>query len=177
MKSESLQWQDILNILNLALSKMDIKGIEVVRNYQPAKGNFNSPHLLVHRLFTNSIAYLSEKTVIEQGKPKKIMKEIQEIHYQIDAVKKAEPGNTSALTAFDVARLIKLWLNGSEAGAYIRSLGYGNLRAGDIRQPDFINETDVWETNPNFDLILICENDFKTDGKIIGGFMSDIKRI
>lgn len=177
MKTEAMQWRDILNILNLALSEMNVQGVSVFRSYQPSKGHFPRPHLLVHRLFTKSIAYVGEKTVIEEGKPKKILKEIQEIHYQIDAIKKAEPGNTEALTAFEIARLVKLWLNSPGGGAYIRRLGYGNLRAGDIRQPDFINETDVWETNPNFDLILICENDFKTDGKIIGGFMSDIKRI
>lgn len=177
MKTEAMQWRDILNILNLALSEMNVQGVSVVRNFQPSKGHFPRPHLLVHRLFTKSIAYVGEKTLIENGAPVKILKEIQEIHYQIDAIKKAEPGNTEALTAFEIARLVKLWLNSTGGGAYIRSLGYGNLRAGDIRQPDFINENDVWETNPNFDLILICENDFKTDGKIIGGFMSDIKRI
>lgn len=177
MKTEAIQWRDILNILNLALLKMNIKGVNVVRSYQPSKGHFPRPHLLVHRLFTDSIAYVGEKTIIENGAPVKILKEIQEIHYQIDAIKKAEPGNTEALTAFEIARLVKLWLNSPGGGAYIRSLGYGSLRAGDIRQPDFLNENDVWETNPNFDLILICENDFKTDGKIIGGFLSDIKRI
>lgn len=177
MKTEATQWQDILSILNVALSKMGIAGVSVVRNYQPTKGNFNRPYLMVHRLFTNSIAYVGSKTTIENGEAKKTLKEIQEIHYQIDSIKKAEPGNTAALTAFDIARLVKLWLNSAEGGAYIRNLGYGNLRAGDIRQPDFINENEVWETNPNFDLILICENDFKTDGKVIGGFLSDIKRV
>lgn len=177
MKTEAIQWRDILKILNFALSEMNVQGVSVVRNFQPSKGHFPRPHLLVHRLFTKSIAYVGEKTLIENGAPVKILKEIQEIHYQIDAIKKAEPGNTEALTAFEIARLVKLWLNSTGGGAYIRSLGYGNLRAGDIRQPDFINENDVWETNPNFDLILICENDFKTSGKIIGGFEGGIKGV
>lgn len=77
-----------------------------------------------------------------------------ETHFQVSALVIQDPANLSLPTASDVVNYMKQYINGRACLAQLKASGVGILRVVDIRNPYFKDDREVYEANPNFDVIL-----------------------
>jgi hypothetical protein len=77
-----------------------------------------------------------------------------ETHFQVSALVIQDVTNLSLPTASDVVNYMKQYINSRACLAQLKAAGVGILRITDIRNPYFKDDREVYEANPNFDVIL-----------------------
>lgn len=157
-KTENEIWADVLRFINTALTANAVSGWTVTRSYQPTKGTLKSPYILVQRLNNRTLGFQQSHIREITGNEELLNeenKEIQEITFQIDAIKRRIPGERGELTSSDVLAKLRLWFNSSDGIKTIRADNYNIYPVKRINEPYFETSDDVFEFNPNLELVLI----------------------
>lgn len=74
--------------------------------------------------------------------------------FQVTPLVIQNPSDLSIPTPSDVAHLLKQFLNARATLDTFRAAGVSVLRITDVRNPKFKDERDLFEANPNFDVVL-----------------------
>jgi hypothetical protein len=77
-----------------------------------------------------------------------------ETTFQVSAQAIQDPEVLSVPTASDIVNYMKLYINSRANQAYFKAQGVAGLRITNIRNPAFKDDRDVFEFNPNFDVVL-----------------------
>lgn len=154
---------DLISLLNTALKKLGTTEFTVLQSYQPTKGNFNRPYLLVHRLNDTYIGQLQQNSVDSRNSG-----QLKQASFQIDAYKKRLPTDpVEELTSGDVLEFVRNWLMSDSAQKLLREKGYNVFRVGQLNQNYFETETDTFQINPNFTLDLAYKQTYAEETSVI----------
>ena len=147
-----------------------ITGWSVLQNYQPTKGNYNRPYVLVHKLSETPIGQLQVCSFNPTNGG-----QIFQLTYQLDAVCFRKPSDTAeTLTSTDVLKQIRNWFMSDAAAQALRQAGYNVFRIGQIVTPPFLTETDTFQINPNFTLDLVYKQQYEQEISAITSAVENI---
>lgn len=165
---ENQIWTDLIGFINTAMT--GITGWSVLQNYQPTKGNYNRPYVLVHKLSETPIGQLQVCSFNPTNGG-----QIFQLTYQLDAVCFRKPSDTAeTLTSTDVLKKIRNWFMSDAAAQALRQAGYNVFRIGQIVTPPFLTETDTFQINPNFTLDLVYKQQYEQEISAITSAVENI---
>lgn len=171
MITENQVITDLIVFIKIALTKLQVSGWLVLQNYQPTKGNIETPYILIHKLTNVFIGQLQQNSVDETKSG-----QLKQASFQIEAYKKRLPTDTAAtITGGDALEFIRNWFMSDEAQKILRKKGYNVFRVAQLENPYFETETDTWEVAPHFVLDLAYKQTYaqktsvitSADGKLI----------
>lgn len=146
----------------IALIKTGLDGYAdwpVLQSYQPTKGHYARPYILLHRLGETLIGQMQ----VCSFKPENGGQIVQST-WQIDAVRYASVNDdTATIGAGDVLKRLRNWFMSDAAAQALRQAGYNVLRIGQIATPPFLTETDTFQINPNFTLDLVYKQNYEQE--------------
>lgn len=160
-KNENQIWADVSTLLRSALAYWNITGWELAREYQPTKGNFLPPVLLLQLLETRPAGTVQQRYEKQEDELVKENSQLEEWTFQVDALKPRRPGQTQEETSLDVLSKLRMWFNGSEGVNEIWKMGYNSLLVNVAQVPFFLTENDVFEMHPNLKLHLFLQQSDK----------------
>lgn len=172
MITENQVMIDLIGFINAALKKLNVTGWSVLQSFQPTKGNYPQPYILVHKLSNTFVGQLQQNSVDSTKSG-----QLKQATFQIEAYKKRLPTDTyQTLTGGDVLEYVRNWFMGDAAQKALRAKGYNVLRVDGIVNPQFETETDTWQISPNFTLDLMYKQTYSeetssitsADGILIG---------
>lgn len=165
---ENQIWTDLIGFINTAMT--GITGWSVLQNYQPTKGNYNRPYVLVHKLSETPIGQLQVCSFNPTNGG-----QIFQLTYQLDAVCFRKPSDTEeTLTSMDVLKQIRNWFMSDAAAQTLRQAGYNVFRISQIVTPPFLTETDTFQINPNFTLDLVYKQQYEQEISAITSAVENI---
>lgn len=134
----------------------------VLQNYQPSQqGAPTAPAIYFEKLFDLeygypivTYAYVPPVEPAVQGTYTQTEVQWVESTFQVSAQSIQDPTNLTIPTASDIVNYMKLYINSRAAMALFKTQGVGTLRVRDIRNPKFKDDRDIFEANPNFDVVL-----------------------
>lgn len=155
----------VLSVLNGQLADVGLTGTVIVKAYQDVRNGIEASPLTTQ---TKS-AYLVKLHDKRDGFPREdytwdntnhveVRTQTQVYHstFQLTALAVQIPGNTSQLTASDVANLLVAILQNQETMALLQAQGVGILNSiTDIRNTYFLDDRDRYEASPSFDFTLV----------------------
>lgn len=146
---------DLIGFIKSALA--NFPEWEVLQSFQPTRGNYRRPYVLLHRLTETFIGQLQRNSFApEKGG------QIIQTTWQIDAVRYAQiTDGPETLTAGDVLKLIRNWFMSDTAAVALRAKGYNVLRVGEIITPPIDTENETWQILPNLTLDLIYKQTYE----------------
>ena len=172
MITENKVFTDLIGFINTAIAKLGVTGWAVLQSYQPTKGNYPQPYILVHKLNNVFIGQLQQNSVNNAKSG-----QLKQVSFQIDAYKKRLPTDTAdTLTGGDVLEFVRNWFMSDAAQVSLRQKGYNVFRCGEIINAQFETEMDTWQIAPNFTLDLTYKQTYieetssitSADGTLIG---------
>lgn len=154
----------ILQVLNAQLADVGLAGTVIVKAYQPVRqGVEASPGYEPTRS-----GYLTKLTDTRDGSPREayVWDEVNQVEtrtqttvihstFQLTTLAVQVPGNTTQLTASDVANLLSAVLQNQYTIHLFQQQGVGILNITDIRNPYFIDDRNNYEASANFDFVLV----------------------
>ena len=163
---------DLIALIKIPLGDLKLSDWAVLQNYQPTKGNYPGPYILVHRLPTTYIGQLQQNSVDNTKSG-----QLKQASFQLDAYKKRLPTDTAdTLTGGDVLEYIRNWFMGDKAQKELRKKNYNVFRVGQMNQNYFETDTDTFQINTNFVLDLAYKQTYaeatsvitSADGTLVG---------
>lgn len=156
-KTENQIWADLNDLLTEALAYWNIEGWQIARSYQPTKGNFPPPILLL-RLMSSGPVGTEERTYhILDDELIRRSKLWENWIFRVEAIKKRIPGKPERTTSLDVLGCIRQWFNAPEGAEAVRKLGYNALLVNISPVPEFLTDSEVYEVAPYIELNLFLQ--------------------
>lgn len=174
--AENQIWSDMHDFLLAALAYWGVAGWTVTRDFQPTKGNFNAPYLLIHRLFNTTNGTLQQYDRVEDGALMHETAQLEEITFQVDAVKFRRPGYPQDATSADVLNKIRLWFNGPGVDV-LKNKQYSAFLVKQVNEPFFETENDTFEKNPNLQIELVVRQSDKRPEPSVESWNPTIKGV
>lgn len=156
-KNENQLWADMKNLLLKGLNYWSIENWEIARSYQPTKGNFRLPVLLINLLSSNPIGAIEQHYKKNNGELERENSQREEWVFRIEAIKRRVPNQPQELTALDVLSKLRMWFNGPDGVESIWAMGYNSLLVRLAEVPSFLTEDDVFEMHPNLEIHLFLQ--------------------
>lgn len=176
-KSENQIWADIMTLINGGLAYFNITGWTVRQGQLPTKTTVNKPTIYIDRITSRRYGWQKKKDYVENGQMKHKESYIQELRFQVSSIKKRNVEIIDNMTSADVSNYLVSYLSSTYGLKVIRDLGYQPLRTVDVGEPAFINDSDNYEKNPNFDISLYLVQDIIKDENGIKDFTINIERV
>lgn len=176
MRTDSDLFTDVIAIINQALVDLDETTWTIKRSGQPILtiDKITTPLITIDMISAPRYGWQHQQHIINEDAMQ--CKELfyQDFNFQVTAFKSLKMTGTTA-----AGIIIKLasWLNAEIGCAFIRKLGYGIERITEIRTGFFVNETDVFEKNPNFDFRLNCLQEIMFDEESVIQALAKVERI
>lgn len=147
---------DLKALIETALVAKGITGWLVGQNFSPVQGHFTQPVLVMHRVRNEQYGAVGQYYSVTNDKLYLQTREINEVTFQIDALKPRDlAGTSSTWEANDVINAIRSWMSGPFGTKEIRSKGYAlaeKIRV--VEEPTFVDENEAFEYNPNMQVKL-----------------------
>lgn len=166
MRTDSDLFTDVVSILNNALMALGESGWTVKRGGQPiiTVDKITTPLVIVDMISAPRYGWQHRQYVVKDNQMTTKELFYQDFNFQVTAFKSLKMSGT---TASGVIIKLSSWLNSEVGCEFIRSLGYGIERITEIRTGFFVNDTNVFEKNPNFDFRLNCLQEIEFDQKSV----------
>ncbi len=128
----------------------------VVQKDEPTvQGTPTAPTIFFEKLFdvaygwahSDNIPDLASKTFAE------IDTQVYETHFQISALVIQDPSDLTRPTASDVCNYMKQYLAHRTVTAQFSTQGLGVLKVSEVRNPFAIDDRNMFEANPSFDIV------------------------
>lgn len=154
----------ILTVLNGQLADVGLAGTVIVKAYQDVREGveaspLNAPTKSAYltKLFDKRDGFPREDYIWDDINEIEVRTQLQLYHstFQLSALAVQTPGNTTQLTASDVANLIAALLQNANTMRLFQAQGVGILAITDIRNPYFLDDRDRYEASPSFDFTLV----------------------
>lgn len=168
-KTENNIWVDMIALLNQALAAKDITDMTVMRANQPFDVTKKSV-VLISRINSSRYGWRGRKNKVINSQMTHIENYFQELQFQITVLKQAKINDIEDLTATDIANKLVDYLLSNKGLESLRGLGYMPLRITRVREPTFVNETDNYQVNPNFDLICYIQQEIDDTENVVDGY-------
>lgn len=161
----------ILSVLNAQLASVGLTGTTIVKAYQsvrqgvvPSPGYSPTTSGYLVKLFDKLDGFPDEGYVWDATNQVEAHTQTQLYHsvFQLTALAIQVPGNTTQLTASDVANLLVGILRKPHTMQLLQAQGVGILDITEVRNPYFLDDRDRYEASPNFDFTLV-HNQVLTD--------------
>lgn len=166
----------MIALLNEAVSAKSITDMTVMRANQPFDVTKKSA-VLISRIQSNRYGWRGRKSKIINSVMKHVENYYQELQFQITVLKKSKLDDLTDLTATDIANKLVDYLESNSGLAKLRQLGYMPLRITNVREPTFVNETDNYQINPNFDLVCYVQQEINDTENVVDGYDFNLKGV
>lgn len=128
----------------------------VVQKDEPTtQGTPTAPTIFFEKLF--DVAYGWAHTENTPNIPAKTFAEtdtqVYETHFQISALVIQDPNDLTIPTASDVCNYMKQYLAHRTITAQFAAQGLGVLKVSEVRNPYFLDDRNMFEANPSFDIV------------------------
>jgi hypothetical protein len=167
----------------IALAGWDVV---VIQGYQPTQqGVPSKPTVSFEKLFDHEYGWpMSSEYVLDSTTPpgqtlpdfSQFEQQWVESTFQVTSLSIQDPTDLSIPTPSDIAHQLKLYMNARQTIWKFQKDDVAILRVTDIRNPKFEDDRDLFEANPNFDVILQHKRElvFKTPGsnEVIGDIIA-----
>ena len=157
-KTENDIWTDVIALLNEALTAKSITGMTVMRSFQPTDVTGKNL-VLINRISSKRYGWRGRHNKVINNVMTHIEKYFQEMRFQISVLKMINLADVTETTASDIANMLIDYLLSDKGLKSLRSKGYMPIRVVDVRIPSFVNQTDNYQLNPNFDLICTIQQE------------------
>ncbi len=146
----------------IALAGWDVV---VLQSYQPTQeGVPSKPTVIFEKLSDHEYGWpMSSEYVLESLTPppgqtlpdfSQYDKQWVESTFQVSALSIQDVNDLTIPTPSDIAHQLKLYMNARQTIWKFAQSGVSILRVTDIRNPKFEDDRDLFEANPNFDVVL-----------------------
>ena len=163
IKTENQIWADLRKLITLGLAKFGIEGWQIRQLQQPVKITTLQPTVFMAKLNAPRIGCQYSKKEVVDGSLMRTEKFIQEIRFQISALKKRIPAVVDDFTSSDALNALISWFMSRDGLSAIRALGYNTYRVGRLEEPFFIDDSDTYERNPYFEFSLIVNQSYSEE--------------
>lgn len=168
-KTENDIWTDVIALLNEALTAKSITGMTVMRSFQPTDVTGKNL-VLINKISSKRYGWRGRHNKVVNQVMTHIEKYFQEMRFQISILKMINLADITETTASDIANMLIDYLLSDKGLQSLRSKGYMPIRVVDVRNPSFINQTDNYQFNPNFDLICTIQQEIVENQNVVDGY-------
>ena len=175
-KTENNIWEDMISLLNEALSAKNISGMTVMRAFQPTDVTGKNL-VLINKVSSKRYGWIGRHNKIIDGEMQYVEDYFQEMRFQISVLKKINLKDSTDITAEDIANMLIDYLLSNEGLQNLRSQGYMPIRIIDVRNQNFINQNDNYQFNPNFDFVCTIKQVIVKNQAIIDGCSFSLKGV
>lgn len=134
----------------------------VVQKRQPTQEGIPTQNtLFFEKLFDHeygwpgmSSEYVAPTAPATQGTYAKAEKQWVETTFQVSALAIQDPSDLSVPTASDIVNFAKRYINSRPVIYALKPVGVSILRVSEIRNPSFTDDRELFESSPNFDVVL-----------------------
>lgn len=147
----------VTNVLPAIQATSGLSGVKLARNFQSRQqGASNSPYVYFLKLSDKRYGHVYRKDEFDVLSGDFTHTEIQvyESIYQFSAWVPQNPENTTALTESDILNTVSGIMQSDAIIAAFRAQDVGILRVTDVRNPYIVDERDLYEAVPSFDVTL-----------------------
>ena len=155
-KTENQIYADFIMLGRKALDNFGVKGWQFRQLKQPFKYIALKPTVFLSVLNYNQLGrqyrrrFRADEGITRQNLAKK------EVRIRFGAARRGlAPDNRATYNSLDVLEFIRAFQQSEEGIIYLSSLGYAPYRADEIRQQDFINDSDDYEFLPYFECVYL----------------------
>lgn len=147
----------LIGALNHGFKQRGLGNITILRSHQPkAQKRPQSPFVQLAKLSDTPIGQPFKSNIFCPHQDDYLHREIQilETSYKISCFVRENPSDEKGLTASDLCVMAASILAHDDALESMGKQGVRPMRFGPVLNPQFENETGVYEANPCFDLVL-----------------------
>ena len=179
IKSENQIYADIVQLINTALTNLNIKGWQVLQLKQPIKLTNIQPTIYVTYTTTNQRGwqYRSYSTSVSGYQKTEHQKE--ELLVQISALRRRTINDSvNTLNSKDILKYLRMYLLDINKGLKdLKNLGYSIYQPSEIQSPDFFDDSDNFEFMPFFNVTFIIEQTLNSPQTVIDDYTLQIRRV
>lgn len=168
-KTENDIWADMVTLLNDALTAKSITGMTVMRSFQPIDVTGKNL-VLINKISSKRYGWRGRHDKVINNTMKHIEKYFQEMRFQVSVLKAINLADINETTAEDIANMLIDYLLSDKGLKKLRSKGYMPIRIVDVRNPTFVNQTDNYQFNPNFDIICTIQQEIVEGQDVIDAY-------
>lgn len=158
---DSQQIQSFLPLINSGLVSQGYTGVSVLQNYQPTmQGAYTGPTVYFFKVSDYRYGFLGRSDTWDSIN--KVMvhteKQWRETIWQFSAFVTADLTNVNSYTASDLCNVVAQILASDSVRIALQNDGFGQYRIGQVRNPYFTDERDLYESFPSFDFTLCFQD-------------------
>lgn len=170
----------IIQVINASLAAQSITGVTVRQSYQPTQqGTPSGPSLNITKIYDHRHGFIAREEIWNPDISEMVFTETQvmESRFQISALSIQNPANQNQLTATDLVNAAAFALQSQATLDTFQNNNVGIERIMDIRIPQFADDYDRYEANPNFDFTLTHKQVIISDVPIVDNFTFNLNRV
>lgn len=157
-KTENQIFTDIKAVLDAFLATLTSQsGWKVLRGNQPVPVGINNKMILISKVYATRYGWQgsTDKDIADNYKHVEMWWE--ELRWQLSFFCQRDPKNdtTATWTAEDMAKRVMAYLDGMAGLQALLKKGYRKLRNAMITPGSFVNDSELYEFNPSFDIVLL----------------------
>lgn len=177
-KTENQIYADFIACANKALGVFNVKGWNIRQLKQAFKYIILKPTVFISVLDYNQLGRQYRKRIKTQHGATRQNLAKKEVHIRFSAARRQLAGDdVNTYNGLDVLEFIRAYLQSETGIEYLSSLGYAQYRADEVRQQDFINDSDDYEFMLYFDCIYLYTDSWAEDVGTISKFTGNIYKV
>ena len=154
---DNVIFKELIQEIKTGLTSLGLPSVGVKRSYQPTQQGTNSAATVyVFKLFDERMGSAAVMDIWDEDNQEEVHTETQQYvtHYQVSALVRENPADTTGLTASDLCNYVSAILQSRSSISALQSKGLGVLKVNQIRNPYFVDDKGQNEASPSFDFQL-----------------------
>ena len=162
VKTENQIWASVFSLLNSILTKKEITGWTIRQGNQPTVEGLRDKSIYITRLGSRRYGWQAHRNKYNEQTGKMVHSEeyFQEVLFQVSAFAKRNPSDITELTSGDIHNTFITFLQSIDGVKSMHALGFQSFRIVELREPPVIDDSEIYEKLPSFDIsIVLVQND------------------
>ena len=162
IKTENQIWSFLVDKFNKVLKANGYTDWVVLRNYQPSIQGLKDKAIYLYKVSKRRIGTQGNTTEMDnQGVWQTVDHWYEEILFQVGAFAKRDPETetVNTITSEDVLDTLLAYINSARKVSEWKTDGYEVIKATNIRSMDYETDSGLQEKLPQFDFLLVLEQD------------------
>jgi len=162
VKTENQIWQSVFSLLNAVLQAKKYTDWTIRQGNQPSVEGLTDKSIYITRIASRRYGWQAHRNKYYEDTGKMVHSEqyFQEVLFQISAFAKRDPTSTTELTSGDVLNSLITFLQSIDGVSSMHALGFQTFRITELREPPIVDDSDIYEKLPSFDIsVVLVQND------------------
>lgn len=162
VKTENQIWQSVFSLLNGVLTKKGLTDWTIRQGSQPTVEGLRDKSIYITRISSRRYGWQAHRNKWSDSAGQMVHSEeyFQEVLFQISAFHKRDISNIDDLTSGDILNTFITYLQSIAGVEAMRAQGFQTYRIQELREPPIVDDSEVYEKLPSFDIsLVIVQND------------------